>query len=339
VARLRTATSEGRLIAALRERLGIDMPGRSPLAAEIATGSGDDAAVTVPRGATATSVDLAVEDVHFRRSTSSPEAIGHKALAAALSDLAAMGAAGGEAYVQLGLPADVGEDECLRMADGMAAVCREHGVAILGGDISAAPLLVLAVTVVGHAESTDELILRSGARPGDSVVVTGGLGAAAAGLLLLERPELRDAVAPELAAALVERQLRPFPRLREGRELAAAGARAMIDVSDGVLADAGHIARASGVGIELDPEALPLAEGVADVARAAGADPVDLASRGEDYELLAAIPSGADAAAVSRIGRVVDAGGAYLSGRPGDPAGEGFDHLRRPAEPGPGAPS
>ncbi len=266
---------------------------RSPLAATVATGSGDDAAVTVPGGATATSVDMAVEGVHFRLATAPPEAIGHKAMAAALSDLAAMGAMPGEAYVQLGLPADFGEDSVLALADGFAGVCREHGVAVLGGDISRAPLLVIAVTVVGHAPSPETLVRRDGAREGDEVLVTGELGAAAAGLLLLERPELRGSLPGGVADALIARQLRPVPRIAAGAALAAAGASAMIDVSDGLLADAGHLARASAVGIELEAEALPVAEGVAEVAAAADVDPLTLAaSGGEDYELLVCLPAG-----------------------------------------------
>ena len=108
------------------------------LAAEVVAGSGDDAAITDPSGATATSVDLAIEGVHFRRETAPAEAIGAKALAAALSDLAAMAAVPGEAYVQMGLPEEMSAAECLKIADGMAAVAREHGVEVLGGDLSRA---------------------------------------------------------------------------------------------------------------------------------------------------------------------------------------------------------
>lgn len=300
---------------------------------------GDDAAVTVPPGATATSVDLAVDGVHFRRETAPPEAIGHKALAAALSDLAAMGAVPGEAYVQLGLPADIVEDEVLALADGVAAVARAHRVDVLGGDLSRAPALVLAVTVVGHAASADELVGRGGAVPGDVVCVTGSLGAAAAGLLLLEQPELRERVSAEVAAALIERQLRPQPRIVPGRALAAAGARAMIDVSDGLVADAGHIAEASGAAIALEADLIPIASGVADLAAAAGTDALALAaSGGEDYELVVAVPEDRLAAAVaavretgvelSRVGRSEPGAGAVLRGRSGEIETEGFDQLR-----------
>jgi thiamine-monophosphate kinase len=303
--------------------------------ARIVVGGGDDAAVTVPPGATATSVDLAVEDVHFRRSTSPPDAIGHKALAAALSDLAAMGAIPGEAYVQLGLPTGFPEEDCLALADGIAGVAREHGVAVLGGDISGAPVLLIAVSVVGHAESAERLVRRAGARPGDVVVVTGELGGAAAGLLLLERPELRGAVEPEVADGLVARQLRPEPRIASGLALAAGGATAMIDVSDGVVADAGHIAAAGGVGVELEAELLPIAPGVQEVAVAAGVDAVQLAASGEDYELLTALPEGAvggiEGGAVTRIGRVVGGDGVVVRGLGGAELDlAGFDHLSDP---------
>ena len=306
----------------------------------MAIGSGDDAAVTVPPGATATSVDLAIEDVHFRRSTASFRDIGHKALAGALSDLAAMGARPGEAYVQLGLPGDVGTDDCLELADGIAAVAREHGVAVLGGDISGSGALVLAVTVVGHAPAADALVSRAGARQDDVLLVTGELGGAAAGLLLLEGPALRESVTAEVAEALVSRQLRPQPRIAAGLALAAAGASAMIDLSDGLLADARHLAAASGVGLELEPEELPLAGGVRETAAAAGIDPLELAvAGGEDYELLVALPEEAARRAVkavagagvelSRVGRAVSGAGVALRGRNGaELAVEGFDHLR-----------
>ena len=338
----RRIDGEFELIAALRERLAIDGEARPSSAGAIERGSGDDAAVTVPAGATATSVDMAVEGVHFRRSTAPPEAIGRKAMAAALSDLAAMGAVAGEAYVQLGLPAGFDTDECLALADGVAGVCAEHGVAVLGGDISRAPVLVIAVTVVGHAESPDRLVGRDGAREGDSIWVTGELGGAAAGLLILERPELREAVPTAVADALVERQLRPSPRLEAGVALAAAGATAMIDISDGLGADAGHLAAASGVGIEIDGAKLPIAEGVAGVAAAAGIDDLELvAGGGEDYELLVALSegsAGADALGVSRIGRAVRGEASLIRGRNGAGAVDaaGFDQLRAASGPGHG---
>jgi thiamine-monophosphate kinase len=331
---------EFELLARIRERL----PQPGP---RIRLGSGDDAAITVPGGAIATSVDALIDGVHFRREWSSLSQIGGKALAVALSDLAAMGAEPGEAYVVLGIPADLDEDGCLELLDGLTRVAAETGTTLAGGDVTRAPALTLAVTVVGHAENAEAMVTRSGARPGDSLVVTGELGGSAAGLQLLEgSTSLRSsfvahsAANSERAAALIARQLEPRPRLEAGRALAKAGATAMIDLSDGLGGDAGHIASASGVGLRIDAAALPIASGVAEVASAAGGDPLQLAtSGGEDYELLAAIPPNQlDAAAatveraseikLTRVGEIVAGEGVEIR----LPDGEllrstGFDQL------------
>lgn len=276
---------EFELLAKLRERL-------PQAGSRVLLGSGDDAAVTLPGGATATSVDAVVDGVHFHRERASLGQIGHKALATALSDLAAMGAEPGEAYVVLGVPSDLDEEGCLELLAGMVALAGETGTTLAGGDVTRAPVLVLTVTVVGHAEAAERFVARGGGRPGDALVLSGELGGAAAGLLLLERPELASSVSAETAERLRARQLEPRPRLRAGRALAAAGARAMIDLSDGLGADAGHLASQSGVALRIDAAALPLAKGVAEVAAAAGLEPLELASSGgEDYELLAALPA------------------------------------------------
>jgi thiamine-monophosphate kinase len=275
---------EFELLARLRERL-------PPPGPRVRVGSGDDAAVTVPGGATATSVDALVDGVHFRRGTATLAQIGRKALATALSDLAAMGAEAGEAYVAVGVPADLDEDGCVELFDGIAALATATGTTLAGGDVTRSPVLTLAVTVVGHASAAERLVTRAGARPGDALVLSGEIGGAAAGLLLLERPELAASVPAATAERLRQRQLDPTPRLAAGRALAAAGARAMIDLSDGLGGDAAHLARASGVCVRIDGAALPLAEGVAEIAIAAGREPLELAaSGGEDYELLAALP-------------------------------------------------
>jgi thiamine-monophosphate kinase len=322
---------EFELLALLRERL----PTAGP---QVRLGSGDDAAVTVPGGAVATSVDALVEGVHFRRETASPRQIGRKAISTALSDLAAMGAAPGEAYVWLGAPEGMDEAELLEVGEGLAAVAAETGTTIAGGDLTRAPVLSLAVTVTGHAPRAEDFVTRAGARPGDTLVVTGELGGAAAGLLLLEDPSLDG------DAALRARQLDPTPRLAAGQALAAAGATAMIDLSDGLAGDAGHLASASGALLVVDADALPIAPGVVAVAAATGRDPLELAAAGgEDYELLAALPPAALAAAqealaslgtpLTAIGRVE----AVADGRPraelrrrGGEAvpNRGFDQLR-----------
>ncbi|HEY4778261.1 MAG TPA: thiamine-phosphate kinase [Solirubrobacterales bacterium] len=311
---------EFELLALLRERL----PTAGP---RLVLGSGDDAAITVPGGAVATSVDALVEGVHFRRDTASLRQIGRKALAAALSDLAAMGAAPGEAYVAVGMPPDLGEAGCLELFDGVVAMATETGTTLAGGDVTRAPALTLAVTVVGHAPSAERLITRSGAQAGDALLLTGEIGGAAAGLLLLERPELTEAVPAETAERLRLRQLDPTPRLAAGQALAAAGARAMIDLSDGLGGDAAHIAAASGVGIHIDAGTLPLAPGVAEVAAAAGRDPLELAAAGgEDYELLAALAPERLAARIARVGE----GGEGMPTQIGEVTGDTGVEIRLP---------
>jgi thiamine-monophosphate kinase len=281
---------EFELLARIRERL--PAPG-----SRIRLGSGDDAAVTLPGGATATSVDALVDGVHFRRDLATPAQIGHKALATALSDLAAMGAEPGEAYVVLGIPPDLEEDKCLELLDGMLALAAATGTDLAGGDLCRAAELFLAITVVGHAADPDTLVHRGGAQTGDVLVLTGEIGGAAAGLELLDHQNLDADFAfkggvegQKTKSALLGRQLEPMPRLRAGRALAGAGATAMIDLSDGLSGDAGHIAAGSGVALQIDAAAIPLAPGSKELMVAAGRDPWELLGGGEDYELLASIP-------------------------------------------------
>jgi thiamine-monophosphate kinase len=276
--------------------------------------SGDDAAVVRARPLAVTSIDTIVDGVHFSLDTHAPADVGWKALATALSDLAAMGAQAGEAYVSLVLPA--GFQDALELVGGMEELAGRHGATIAGGDVVAGPVLTVAVSVTGWAEREDELVGRDGARPDDLVGVTGELGGSEAGRLALERGERHG--------GLIRRHLRPEPRLAEGRALALAGATAMIDVSDGLATDAGHVAARSGVELRIELAAVPCAPGVS---------PEDAVSGGDDYELLFTIPparrADAEAAAqVAWLGDVRAGSGLVLVGLDGRPVAglRGYEH-------------
>jgi thiamine-monophosphate kinase len=270
-------------------------------------GIGDDAAVIKGGAVCVTSVDAMLDGVHFRLQHSAqngwatPAQVGWRALAGALSDLAAMGVAAGEAYIVLGLPPGFGEEQALELVRGARALARETGAAIVGGDVVAAPALLVSVTAMGWAQSEAEVVGRDGARTGDLVGVTGRLGGAGAGLALLEG----RASAPPDAEAAIERVRRPLPRLAQGRALARVGAHAMIDLSDGIASDAGHVGRMSGVVLELDLQLLPLDAGVVSVSEELGVPPWQLAaSAGEDYELCVCVPAERRTAAEEALAQV-----------------------------------
>lgn len=286
--------------------------------------SGDDAAVVRAGGAVSvTSVDAVVAGVHFELPAWPLAAVGRKAVAAALSDLAAMGASAGEIYVAAGLPKDLSEQDFDLLCDGIAAAADASGAGVAGGDLSASNELWLSVTVVGYAQSDDAVVTRDGARPGNVVVVTGDLGGSRRALDLI-------AQGTDPTDSRLTKQFAPAPRFGAGIALAQHGATAMIDISDGLARDAGHIASSSQAGITIELAKLPLAEGIEDAKFAAGS--------GEEYELLATLPAGqlmAATAAVAETGtsltaigqvtegsevRLLDAEGARVEVR-------GFDHF------------
>jgi thiamine-monophosphate kinase len=252
--------------------------------------------------------DALVQDIHFRLDWTSWRDLGYKAAAVNISDLAAAGAEAEALVVSLGLPGDTELADVLDLYEGI----RETNLAVVGGDTTRARCVYVSVTALGRSQRVPG---RAGARPGDELVVTGPLGASAAGYY-----DLRDGI----ASTLVRAHLRPPLRLREGRELARR-AHALLDLSDGLAADAGHIAERSGCRLVVDLERVPVADGVADVAARVGKSAWELACGfGEDYELLAAVPDGDPFHAVGRCeeGLGVDL---RLAGRPVELGG--WDHF------------
>ena len=260
-----------------------------PQGPDVLIGPGDDAALVRVGGGgdgreVLVSTDMAVEGRHFRRAWSSAEDVGHRIAAANLSDLAAMGGAATALVVAIAAPGDLPTAWALDLTRGLVDEAAEVGASVVGGDVVESDRLTVAVTVVGAC--TGPVVGRGGARPGDVVAVVGRLGWAEAGLSVLSRGFRSP-------RAVVEAHRRPQPPYAQGAVAAAAGATAMIDVSDGLLADLGHLAAASQVAIDVASTGLPIAEPLQAVGAALGVDPLRLVLRGgEDHALAATFAAG-----------------------------------------------
>ncbi|HET7071388.1 MAG TPA: thiamine-phosphate kinase [Nocardioides sp.] len=274
---------------------------------QVLVGPGDDAAVLrIRNGHVVVSTDVLVEGNHFRRDWASAADIGHRAAAANLSDINAMGGRAHSLTIGLAAPVDLPVQWMLDFAQGFAEECGVVGASVVGGDLTRADLLVIAVTVLGSC--TQSPVLRSGAGPGDVLALCGRQGWAAGGLAVLARGFRSPRV-------LVEAYRRAEPPYDAGRLAAEAGATSMIDVSDGLLADAGHLADESGVAIDVRRDAFEIPEPLQAVAAATGADPLSfILAGGEDHPLLATFASAEVPDGWTVIGSVSEGSGVTLDG-------------------------
>jgi thiamine-monophosphate kinase len=285
-------------------------------------GPGDDAAVVVaPDGRIVASTDVLVEGRHFRRDWSSGTDVGHRAAAANLADIAAMGAAPTALLVALCVPPDLEVSWAEDLADGLSAEAAKVGASVVGGDMSASPTLTVAVTALGDLRGQAPVV-RSGAQPGDVVALAGRIGYAAAGYTVLSRGFRTPKV-------LVEAHRRPEVPYSAGLAAARLGATSMIDVSDGLLADLGHIATASVVGIDVHADAFDIPSQMRDAASALGVDPYSwILGGGDDHALAATFPP-----EVSRppywhaVGVVHEGTGVTVDGKTWS-GSSGWDHFR-----------
>jgi len=332
------------LIRLIRASLGTADP-------SVTVGIGDDCAILSPTPGTQllATTDLLIEGIHFRRRYAEPADIGWKALARNLSDIAAMGGTPRFALVALACPPETEVEEVEALYAGMRAAAAPHAVSIVGGDTSASPDgLIVNVTLLG--EVAGRPLLRSGAVPGDLLVVTGSLGLSAAGLALLEALPPPD-LSPEVVVEVSRAHLRPVARVAEGIFLGRCdGVHAMIDCSDGLVADLGHLVTESGVGARVRLDRLPIPPAVGSVALATGRDPLEFATvGGEDYELLLSMVPGAfpelasglkraTGTELTAIGEILppEEGVRFLAAQ-GQPValGAGFEHFASGGRPGP----
>ena len=283
---------------------------------QVLVGPGDDAALLrIRNGHVVVSTDLLVEGRHFRQDWASAADVGHRAAAQNLSDINAMGGRAHSLTIGLAAPADLPVSWALDFAAGFAEECALVGASVVGGDLTRSSEIVVSVTVLGSV--TQAPVLRSGARPGDVLALAGRQGWAAAGLAVLGRGFRSP-------RAVVSAYQRPEPPYDAGPAAAAAGATAMVDVSDGLLAEAGHLAAASGVAIDVSTSTFDVPEPFEAVAAALNADPVSFVlTGGDDHALLATFPP--DAALPDGwqvIGSVTEGEGVTVDAAPYDgPAG------------------
>jgi thiamine-monophosphate kinase len=287
-------------------------------------GVGDDAAVlAAPDRRVVATMDLLIEGRHFRRDWSGPADIGVKAAARNLADVAAMGADPVALLVGLAAPGDLALSWAQEMVDGIQAECGRAGATVVGGDVSSAEKILLAITALGDLAGR-EPVTRHGARPGNVVAVTGVLGHSAAGQALL-------AAGLAEPASLIAAHRRPHPPYQAGPQAAAVGATSMIDVSDGLVQDLGHVARASGVRIGIDTARLPADAELAAAARALGRPgPLEWSlTGGEDHALAVTFsPQESVPTGWRMIGQVREGSGVYVDGQPYKGPG-GWDHFAR----------
>jgi thiamine-monophosphate kinase len=284
-------------------------------------GPGDDAAVVAaPDARVIATTDVLVEGVHFRLDWSSPEQIGRKAAAANLADVAAMGATPTALLVGFVCPPATPTATAVALGQGLRTEAESAGASVVGGDVTAGPVIMLAITALGSLGGRPP-VTRSGARPGDVVALCGSVGRAAAGWAVLSRGFRSP-------REFVDAHRVPSPPYAAGPQAAQAGATAMIDVSDGLLADLGHVAEASGVVIDLEVPAVPAR--MAEVGSALGVDPVVwLLTGGEDHALAATFPAGTPLpdgwTAIGAVRAGVPA--VLVAGRPFDAESPGWDHF------------
>lgn len=301
------------LIAAVTRRL--------PQGAGVLLGPGDDAAVVAaPDGRVVAATDMLIENRHFRRDWSSAYDVGRKAAAQNLSDIAAMGAVPTVLMLALGTPPDLPVDWVTGLADGLRDEGAPLGVSVVGGDTVRSDVVVVSVTALGDLGGRAP-VTRSGARPGDVVAVCGRLGWAEAGVRALYG-------GVDAPAALLDAHRRPQVPYDAGPEAADHGATAMCDVSDGLLADVGHIAESSGVSVDIDPAAVPIGEPLRDLANRMGADPLAwVLTGGDDNALVATFPGGTVLPGRWRVvGRVDEGSEVTVGGKPYALPG-GHDHF------------